>query len=456
MRYLPHTPEDVRTMLDAIGVDDVDALFEPIPPALRLDRPLDLPPALDEAALREQASRLAERNAVVPVQRNFAGAGVYTHVRPAAVEAIVQRGEFFTAYTPYQPEVSQGVLQATFEFQTMVCELLGTEVANASLYDGATAAAEATLMARRVTRRDRVVVAPGVHPDTAAVIEQYNRGNGGQVVSVPGVSASAGLTDLPVDEQTAALVVQTPGFYGVIEDIEAAAAAAHAAGALLVAIVGEATALGVLEPPGYLGADIVVAEGQPLGLPPSFGGPHCGLFGTRRRLVRQMPGRVVGQAVDADGHRAFVLTLTAREQHIRRHRATSNICTNQGLMALAIAVWLALMGPRGLERIGRNCLAACERLRRRIEAAPHLQLVDPNAPTYNELAVRLPGARAAAVVERMLASSPQWLAGVAAARWSGHPDDVLLVATNERHRPADIDAFVDALDRAAAEEASKR
>jgi glycine dehydrogenase subunit 1 len=332
VRYIPHTDADVRRMLDAIGASSLDELFAAIPDKHRLARPLDLPAAIGEQELLEELGRRAERNAHAGAYAWFLGAGVYPHFAPSAVDALVSRGEFTTAYTPYQAEISQGTLQAIFEWQTMIAELTGCEVANASMYDGASATAEAALMAMRVTRRSRVVMASALHPHYREVVRTYLDGLQAELVEAPrgADGRTAGLADA-VDEATACVIVQQPNFFGCVEDLAAAAAAAHARGALLVVSVNEALSLALLAPPGARGADIACGEAQSFGVPMGLGGPHLGFMATGKTLVRQLPGRLVGQTLDAAGRRGFVLTLSTRVPHIRRERATSNICTNQGL-----------------------------------------------------------------------------------------------------------------------------
>lgn len=448
MRYIPNTEEDLGRMLQVIGVASIDDLFAQIPEELRLGRDLDLPPPLAEPQLMAHLGELASRNRDATRVRSFLGAGVYRHVAPTAVDALVRRGEFFTAYTPYQPELAQGTLQAIFEFQTMVAELLGTEVANASLYDGSTATAEAILMARRVTRRDVTVVAQTVHPEYRQVAHTYLEGIGeagtGDLVEV---GFAGGTTDLAVlaeaiDGRTAAVVVQHPNFFGCLEDLDAIAKLAHDKGALLVVVNTDPTAFGLLEAPGAYDADIVVAEGQALGVPLSFGGPHVGLFGTRTKFVRQVPGRLCGQTVDVDGKRGYVLTLTTREQHIRREKATSNICTNQGLVALQVCIYLSLMGPRGLERVARTSLAHAHRFRAAVAKMPGYGLLFPDAAIYHEVAVRTP-IPAVDLVERLM--TKDIAAGVPLGQFYPGMENALLVNFTEVHSEADVEALLAAL-----------
>ncbi|HEV7214197.1 MAG TPA: aminomethyl-transferring glycine dehydrogenase subunit GcvPA, partial [Chloroflexota bacterium] len=354
MPYSPHTTADRRRMLDAVGVASVEDLFAAIPAHLR-QFPFDVPPPLSEFDLQRRFQRLAARNTDALQQPVFLGAGAYFHYIPAAVPDLASRGEFSTSYTPYQPEVSQGTLQAMYEFQSMVCALMGMDAANASVYDGATALAEATTMARNITGRDTIVVPATLHPHYRSVLEAY----GVCLRTLPGDLASRRSLDPAtvvdqLDDSVAALVVPSPNVLGVLEDWRALADAAHASGALLIAVANP-IALGLLASPGACGADIAVAEGQPLGIPPAFGGPALGLMATRARYLRHLPGRIVGAAKDQEGREGFVLTLRAREQDIRRERASSNICTNQSLVALQAAIYLSLLGPAGLRQVAEVC-----------------------------------------------------------------------------------------------------
>lgn len=355
MRYIPHTEQDVRQMLDTIGVRSIRELFADIPESLYLTEPLDVPPALDEHALFRRLSQLAAQNADTRRYLSFLGAGAYDHFIPAIVETIISRGEFLTAYTPYQPEASQGLLQSIFEFQTMVCELTGMEVANASMYDASTALAESALMACHLTGRSKVLVSQAVHPHYRQVIRTYLWTNERELVELP---FAEGLTDrdalqAAVDEQTACVIVQYPNFFGLIEPIAPVVEAAHRVGALAIVCV-DPIALGVLKPPGDYGVDIVVGEGQPLGIAMGFGGPLLGLFACKQAYVRRLPGRIVGQTTDVDGRRGFTMTLRTREQDIRREKATSNICTSQELCAIMAAIYLSTMGPRGLREVAQQ------------------------------------------------------------------------------------------------------
>src|SRR5215210_878740 len=340
-------------MLHRVGLESAEELFSSIPADLRLRAPLKIPAALSEIELLAGFEETAAKNHAAR-RPSFLGAGAYSHYSPTVVDHLIQRSEFFTAYTPYQPEISQGTLQVIFEFQTLVCQLTGMDGANASMYDGSTALAEAVLMAERVTHRKKVITSSAVHPEYLEVVDTYVQHYGVDFHRVEtdtetGLIADAGLNAL--DEQTAALVVQSPNFFGCIEDVRALAERAHAVGALLIVAVTESISFGLLRSPGACGADIVVAEGQSFGVPLSFGGPFVGLFATRDRFARQIPGRLVGEAVDKQGRRGFVLTLATREQHIRREKATSNICTNEGLIALAATIYMTTLGRRGLQEV---------------------------------------------------------------------------------------------------------
>jgi glycine dehydrogenase subunit 1 len=435
MRYLPLTERDRVEMLAAVGVGSIDALFADVPEAAHLEGPIDLPRAMGEIEVERLISRMAARNVAVGSIPFFIGGGVYRHHIPAAVDHLIQRGEFLTSYTPYQPEISQGTLQYLFEFQTQVALLTGMEVANASLYDGATACAEAVMMANRVTGRRRAVLSGGLHPHYREVCQTYARFVGFEV-SLRDPLAEEDLSNL-VDRDTSCVVVQNPDFFGEVRDYSELARTCHDAGALLVVVVTEILSLGTVRPPGEMGADIVAAEGQSLGNALNFGGPHVGLFATRDRLVRQMPGRLVGQTVDAAGRRGWVLTLSTREQHIRRERATSNICTNSGLCALAFTIHLALLGEAGLTRLAQLNHAAAVSLAERLEQVPGVHLV--NRSFFNEFAVQLP--RPAAEVVETLAGKGV-LGGVPVSRF--YPEnaalvDVLLVAATEMTTPEDMD-----------------
>ncbi|MBV8890275.1 MAG: aminomethyl-transferring glycine dehydrogenase subunit GcvPA [Alphaproteobacteria bacterium] len=438
MRYLPLTPADRQEMLARIGVPSVDALFADVPAAARRDGLLDLPRAMGEIEVERHITALAAKNLAAAGSAGFfVGGGAYRHHVPAAVDHLIQRGEFLTSYTPYQPEISQGTLQYLFEFQTQVALLTGMEVANASMYDGATACAEAVLMANRVTRRNQAVLSGGLHPHYRGVCETHARFAGFKLLAQdPAPGGGEDLAGL-IDGETSCVVVQNPDFYGEIRDYSDLAALCHQAGALLVVVVTEIVSLGLIRPPGAMGADIVAAEGQAIGNALNFGGPYVGLFATREKFVRQMPGRLAGQTVDADGRRGWVLTLSTREQHIRREKATSNICTNAGLCALAFTIHLALLGEAGLRQLAQLNHAAAVRLADRLETLPGLQLV--NRSFFNEFTVRL-GRPAAPLVEALAAR--RILAGIPISRF--YPQradmaDLLLLAATELTTPEDVD-----------------
>jgi len=412
MPYIPNTEDDRRAMLEAIGAESIDELFDMIPRQFRLDRPLDLPAALGELALRDHIRQLAERNTAASTATCFLGGGSYDHFIPAIVDFVAARSEFYTSYTPYQAEASQGTLTALFEYQTMITRLTGMDVSNASLYDGAGAAAEAVLMAIGATgRAKRVVTASSVHPEYRQVLATYlaNLDMQLQTVDTPGGVLAPEALDAAVDEQTACVLVQHPNFFGCLEEVEALAAAAHAKGALLI-VAFDPVSLGVLKRPGDYGADIAVAEGQALGCPLSYGGPYLGILACREKFVRRMPGRLAGETVDRRGRRCWVLTLQTREQHIRREKATSNICTNQGLMALRATVYLAAMGPHGLRSTAELCLKKARYAADRWTAGGLLEAAFP-APTFKEFVLRAPRGRVdqlleAAAGERIMAGSP--------------------------------------------------
>jgi len=440
MRYLPLTESDRGAMLAAIGAASVDELFRDVPTAARLARPVDLPFQAGELEVERRLAAFAALNMQAGQVPFFLGAGNYRHHVPAAVDALIQRGEFLTSYTPYQPEVSQGTLQYLFEFQTQVALLTGMEVANASMYDGATATAEAAAMACRVTKRPGVLVSGTVHPHWSSVAGTTLRYTGHAVEIL--APDPLGIEDLfgRVGPDTACVIVQNPGFFGGLRDLTSLAALCHAEGALLVVAVAEPVSLGLVAPPGAMGADIVVAEGQSLGNALNFGGPGLGLFAAREKYVRQMPGRLVGQTRDVDGRRGWVLTLSTREQHIRREKATSNICTNSGLCALAFSIHLALLGEAGLRRLARLNHEAAVKLAGKLARIPGVRVVPQSF--FNEFAVKLP--RPAAATVELLAEK-RILAGVPASRF--FPDfeelsDLLLVAATETNTESDMDALV--------------
>ena len=429
-------------MLEAIGVPSIDALFEPVPDRVRLDRALDLPPAMSEPDLMAHLGALAGQNADASRYAVFLGAGVYRHFSPAFVDQLLLRSEFYTAYTPYQPEISQGTLQAVFEFQTLVCQLLGTDIANASMYDGSTAMAEGATMACRMTKRDRIVVGRSVHPHYREVLATYAENLGLTVVEVPyredGTLDPSALGEAA--RGAAAVVFQYPNFFGVVEDPRAFVEAAKGAGAMTVAVVTEAVAMGLLVPPGSLGVDVVAAELQSFGVPAGYGGPHVGVLAASEKCLRQMPGRFVGVAKDTEGRTGYVLTLATREQHIRREKATSNICTNSGLMALAATIGMAAYGKQGVRDLARLNFDKAHYAQAELARAG-LELRFP-APFFNEFVVGGLG-DAAAVHRRLL--DRQIVAGFPLGR--AYPDlaDALLLCATELNPVQEIDALVTAL-----------
>ena len=446
MTYSPHTDADRARMLAAIGVEAIDDLFADIPPAVRAG-PWEMPDPLTEQEVRAELARLAGRNRIPLV--TFLGAGVYHHLVPAVVGEVIGRPEFATSYTPYQPEVSQGTLQSIYEFQSLICELTAMEVASASHYDGATATAEAALMACRLTRRHRVAISAGVNPDYRRVLETYCSGPGVEVVTIPIdlAEGSSGTTDPAraadaLGKDVACLVAAQPNFFGQVEPMAELAEVAHAAGALFVAVV-EPTSLAVLVPPGDYGADIVAAEGQPLGIPASFGGPYVGLMAARMASVRQMPGRLVGATRDVEGRKGYVLTLQAREQHIRRERAASNICTNQALMALAATTYLAAVGPTGLREVAELSSTQARHVADALETAG-LARRRFDGPYFAEVAMTLPDAarRHAALAERGI------VAGYLLERDEPALRDTLLLAATELTTDGDVERLVDSLQAA--------
>jgi len=442
MRYLGLTQADRGEMLDTIGVGGIDALFKDVP-AGALNPILDLPPHQGELEVERAFAAMAKKNVSPMDVPFFLGAGAYRHHIPAAVDHLIQRSEFLTSYTPYQPEISQGTLQYLFEFQTQVSMITGMEVANASMYDGATSAAEAVLMAQRITKRSKAVLSGGLHPhyrDTVATLmDQTDQPHVAAPVDLAGTEDLSSL----IDDQTACVVVQNPSVFGHLRDLSDLAKACHAKGALLVVAVTEITSLGLVTPPGAMGADIVVAEGQSIGVPLSFGGPYVGLFATREKFVRQMPGRLCGETVDQDGRRGFVLTLSAREQHIRREKATSNICTNSGLCALAFTIHMSLLGELGFTQLAEINHAKAVQLAEKLSQMKGVAIV-PQA-FYNEIAVTLPKP-AAEVVEKL--AGKNILGGVPASRL--FPEEkslanVLLLAATETNTEGDMDKLVVAL-----------
>jgi glycine dehydrogenase subunit 1 len=427
-------------MLKAIGLRTLDELFAVIPSELRFNRPLAIGPALTEMELTAHVGQLAEKNSPAGQKVCFLGGGSYDHFIPAIVDTIASRGEFYTSYTPYQPEASQGNLQVFFEYQTLITQLTGMDVSNASLYDGGSAVAEAVLMAASATgRHGRVVTARSVHPEYREILATYLTNLGLELVTVGAADGTISPAELAaaVNGDTACVVVQQPNFFGCLEKVEALAAVAHGAGALFVASV-DPISLGLLKRPGDYGADIVVAEGQCLGTPMSFGGPYLGIIACREQFMRRMPGRIAGETVDRRGKRCFVLTLQTREQHIRREKATSNICTNQGLFALRATVYLSALGPQGLRETAELCLRKAHYAAGRLTRESSLRLAF-DQPTFKEFVVRAPGHDVDELLAR--ACDQGFLAGVPLARWYDELPDCFLVSVTEKRTRAEIDAL---------------
>ena len=444
MPYFPNTDSDRQAMLEAIGVRSIDDLFALVPAELRMKRELCVPPALGELELTAHLKELAARNTPATEMACFLGGGSYDHFIPAVVDMVAGRSEFYTAYTPYQAEASQGSLQAFFEYQTLIAQLTGMDVSNASLYDGGSAAAEAVLMAMHATGRNRVVAARSVHPEYRQVLATYLANLGVDVLTLETPEGTVAIDELAaaVNAETACVLVQHPNFFGCLEEVQQAAEIAHKAGALLVVAV-DPISLGILKRPGEYGADIVVAEGQSLGNPMAFGGPYLGILACREQFLRRMPGRLVGQTVDRRGNRCWVLTLQTREQHIRREKATSNICTNQGLLALRATVYLALMGPTGMRGVAELCLQKARYAAERLAVAPSLSLAF-NRPTFKEFVVRLKGRSVAKLIEK--AQREHIFAGVPLGQWYPPLDDCLLVAVTEKRTKEEIDRLATAVD----------
>ncbi len=438
MPYLLNTPDNQREMLEAIGVSSLDELFEMIPADLRLNRDLDIPAAMTEIELTRHMSGLAAKNVSAEQRVCFLGGGSYDHFVPAVVDDLASRGEFYTSYTPYQPEASQGNLQALFEYQTLISELTEMDVANASLYDGGSGAVEAALMSMAATRREgRIVTTSSVHPEYREILRTYVHNLGVELVTVDTPSGAVDVDELAaqVDDKTACVLIQHPNFFGCLEEVEHLAEVAHNAGALLVVVV-DPMSLGLLKRPGQYGADIVVAEGQGLGNHMVYGGPYLGILACRESLVRKMPGRLAGQTVDRRGKRCWVLTLQTREQHIRREKATSNICTNQGLLALRASIYLALMGPQGMREVATHCLQKANYARQQLTATGNLSAAF-DRPVFKEFVVR----DADGNVEQLLRDAERagFSAGVSLGRWYPELADCFLVAVTEKRTQAEID-----------------
>jgi glycine dehydrogenase subunit 1 len=443
MRYLPLTPEDRSDMLCRIGASSIDELFADIPAKVRQTELPDLPRARGEMEVERILGRMASRNVSASSVPFFVGAGAYKHHVPASVDHLIQRSEFLTSYTPYQPEIAQGTLQYLYEFQTQVAMLTGMDVANASMYDGSTGTGEAVLMAHRVTKRRKAVLSGGLHPHYREVVETLGRFAGDSITALPAdVMAAEDILGV-IDDETSCVVVQSPDVYGNLRDLRPIAEKAHAHNALLVAVFTEAMSLGLVESPGAQGADIVVGEGQSIGNPLTFGGPYVGLFATRDKFIRQMPGRLCGETIDAEGKRGYVLTLSTREQHIRRDKATSNICTNSGLCCLAFTIHLSLLGEKGLRRTAETCHANAVLLAEALEELAGVEVL--TEAFFNEFTLKVPG-KAADMVEKLAAKGV--LGGVPVSRLvPGKPEleDLILVASTEINSDEDRAAYAQAL-----------
>jgi glycine dehydrogenase subunit 1 len=446
MTYIPHTERNRAEMLAAIGVNSLEELFPAVPDKFKFPE-MRLPAALSEMETWWEMQGLSEANADVNHYACFLGAGAYNHYVPHTVDYVLRRGEFYTAYTPYQPEISQGTLQAMFEYQSMICQLTGMDVSNASHYDGATSMAEGVLMSLNATKgnRKKIVMSPAVHPQYRSVLRTYTQGMGVTIVGDDKLKA-----DIPdllklLDKDTACLVIQSPNFFGQIEDVKGLAAAVHAVGALLI-VVTDPISLGLLTPPGKYGADVVVAEGQSLGIPLSYGGPYLGIFATKNAYVRKMAGRLVGETVDSDGKRGFVLTLSTREQHIRREKATSNICTNQGLLALAAATYMATLGKCGLDAVARLCWHKSHYAARQIDALDGYQVLS-GKPFFKEFVVKLP--KPVEAVNEFLLDEFDILGGYDLGQDYPHLKNHMLIAVTETNNKQEIDDLATGLSEAA-------
>ncbi|GJL77109.1 MAG: glycine dehydrogenase [Nitrospinaceae bacterium] len=447
MRYIPHTEKDIQEMLARIGVKNVEELFESIPEPLRLgEQPLGLPGSLAEAELTAFLGRMQNRNANAQDMSLFLGAGAYRHFSPALIDHLISRGEFATSYTPYQPEVSQGTLQAIFEFQTLISMLTGMEIANASMYDGASALAEAVVMANRINDKNEILISRTVHPEYRQVVETYTQSNAIELIEIP--FAANGKTDVDsianrLNEQTSAVVLQSPNFFGVIEQYAGLKKQLADRGVLLIVVVAEALSLGILKPPGERGADIVVGEGQSFGLSLSYGGPYVGFFATQDKFLRQTPGRLVGETIDREGRRSYVLTLSTREQHIRRERATSNICTNQGLCALAATVYLATMGKQGLREVALLNVRKADYLKNRLRKIKGFS-IRFDADTFNEFVLECP--KPAEEMRDSLMQEANILAGVPLATYYPELENSLLLCATELNTQEEMDRLAEKLE----------
>ena len=446
MRFIPHTEQDIREMLETIGIKNVDQLFSGIPTDLRLgDTPLSLPSALSESEVVAKLRQIQKRNPDPEEVSSFLGAGAYRHYSPALIGSLIQRGEFSTSYTPYQAEVSQGTLQAIFEFQTMIAMLTGMDVVNASMYDGASALAEEVLMANRINKKNEYLIASSVHPEYRQTVETYLRGANHQLINVP--YDSTGKTDLEfilknLNNRVSAVVLQSPNFFGIVEEYEELGKKLAEQDTLLIVVVAEPLSLGILKPPGERLADIVVGEAQSFGLPVSYGGPYAGFFATREKFVRQMPGRLAGETVDRRGRRSFVLTLSTREQFIRREKATSNICTNQGLCMLAVTIYLAVMGKQGLRELALLNLSKTDYMKNKLSKIKGFE-VRFSGVTFNEIVLKCPKP-ANRIRDALL--EYKILAGLPLGNYYPALGDSLLLCATELNTVEDIDRLADKLE----------
>ena len=441
-RYIPHTEEDIQTMLEFVGAKKVEDLFEMIPKEYRVAKPLDLPEPLSEPDLLRHLQGLQSM-----AYSSFLGAGAYHHFIPSVVSALISRSEFYTAYTPYQPEISQGTLQGIFEYQTLMCQLTGVEVSNASMYDGASSLAEAVLMANRITRRKKVLLSQAIHPEYRRVIQTYVGPDQHEIVLIP-YEKGEGRTDEKIlfdliQEDVSAVVLQSPNFFGVVEDLQSIGERIHDLGGLMIASFSEAVAYGILQPPGAMGADIIAGEGQSLGIPVSYGGPYLGIFTTREKYVRNMPGRLVGETIDLEGKRGFVLTLATREQHIRRERATSNICTNEGLCALMATVFLSCLGKEGLKELALMNLSKAEYAKKAVSGVRGCKL-NFTAPTFNEFVLQIEK-EPERILEKL--REEKILGGVPLKGFYPELDRHLLVTVTEMNRKEEIDRWAEVLEK---------
>lgn len=445
MPYIPHTEQDIKEMLLAIRARCVDDLFRTIPEELRLKKPLNLPTGLSEQELVAEMKKLGAKNSTVDDHISFMGAGAYNHYIPSIVNHTLLRSEFYTSYTPYQPEISQGTLQAIFEYQTLICQLTGMDVANASMYEGSSATAEAVLMAGRINNRKKVVISSALHPEYREVVSTYLKTQQVRVGEIMHCT-EAGMT-LPeavekhIDEETSCLVIQHPNFFGSLEDLKALGELAHKNGAVFIVVITEPVSLGLLKSPGELGADILVGEGQSLGNSLSFGGPYLGFFATREKYMRQMPGRLVGKTTDKGGNRGFILTLSTREQHIRREKATSNICTNEGLCALAATVYMCILGKKGMMELARLNLSKAEYLKKALHGIKGVKVAF-NAPTFNEFVIEV--GREPEELLKALSDKGIW-GGVALKGFYPHLDRHILLCATEMNSKVDIDKLAEAM-----------